>query len=225
MESWSLRECIWIGLAAGMSLQVWAAGEEAAASSEQIKKKEEKAMTEAKKPELAVFGQGCFWCAEAIYQRVPGVKKVESGYSGGKVEHPTYEQVCSGVSGHAEVIRIEFDPEKVSYEKLLDIFFTTHDPTTLNRQGNDSGTQYRSVVFYLSEAQKKAAGASKEKWDKSKHFKSPIVTEISAAGAFHKAEEYHQNYFNLNPEQGYCRAVIRPKVDKFEKEQAKKTEK
>jgi len=182
--------------------------------------KEEKAMGTAK-TEYATFGQGCFWCAEAIFQRLPGVVKVESGYCNGKTENPTYKQVCSGDSGHAEVVRIEYDPAKVSYEKLLDTFFTTHDPTTLNRQGNDAGTQYRSGIYYHSDEQKKAAEAAKEKWNKSGRFKNPIVTEIEKAATFYKAEDYHQNYFNLNPDQGYCRVIIAPKVEKFEKEQKK----
>lgn len=171
-----------------------------------------------KMSEVATFGQGCFWCAEAIYQRVPGVSKVESGYCNGVVKNPTYKQVCGGDTGHAEVIRIEFDPTKVSYEKLLDTFFATHDPTTLNRQGNDAGTQYRSAIFHHSDEQKKTAESAKERWTKSGSFKNPIVTEIVAAETFYKAEGYHQNYFNDNPSQPYCRAIIAPKVEKFMKE-------
>ncbi|MCW8130019.1 MAG: peptide-methionine (S)-S-oxide reductase MsrA [Planctomycetota bacterium] len=169
------------------------------------------------KSEVATFGQGCFWCAEAIYQRVPGVTKVESGYSNGKTENPSYEDVCSGNTGHAEVIQVTFDPAKVSYEHLLDVFFKTHDPTTLNRQGNDRGTQYRSAIFFHSDAQKKAAEAAKEKWNKSGTYKDPIVTEIAQAEKFYKAEGYHQNYFNTHPNQPYCQYVIAPKVEKFEK--------
>lgn len=168
---------------------------------------------------IATFGGGCFWCVEAIYESVPGVKSVTSGYAGGKNENPTYKEVCSGESGHAEVVRIEFDPNQVSYEKLLDIFFATHDPTTLNRQGADIGTQYRSVVFYHSEEQKLATEKKKTALDASGEFGDPIVTEISEAPTFYSAEEYHQDYFRRNPNAGYCQMVIRPKLEKFRKSQ------
>ena len=164
--------------------------------------------------EIAVLGGGCFWCVEAIYAQLPGVKSVTSGYSGGGVANPTYEQVCTGSTGHAEVAKIVFDPTQTSYEKLLETFWHAHDPTTLNRQGADVGTQYRSVIFYHDEAQREVAEKVKKEfaptiWD------DPIVTEITAAEKFYKAEDYHQNYFNDNPGQGYCRIVINPKVQKF----------
>ncbi|MFN0173742.1 MAG: peptide-methionine (S)-S-oxide reductase MsrA [Saprospiraceae bacterium] len=163
--------------------------------------------------ELATLGGGCFWCVEAIYQELQGVLKVESGYSGGPSDNPTYREVCSGMSGHAEVIQITFDPAIVTVQDILHIFFTVHDPTTLNRQGNDAGTQYRSVIYYHSEAQKKAAlevmKDAQETWD------DPIVTEITAFEKFFKAEDYHQNYYKDNPNQGYCSFIIAPKVRKF----------
>lgn len=163
--------------------------------------------------EIATLGGGCFWCVEAIYQDLKGVIKVESGYSGGHVDNPTYREICSGLTGHAEVIQVTFDPAILAYEDVLNIFFTVHDPTTLNRQGNDSGTQYRSVIYYHSDAQKataeKVKKASQEIWD------DPIVTEITEFDKFYKAEEYHQNYFKDNPNQPYCSIVIAPKVKKF----------
>ena len=165
--------------------------------------------------EIATLGGGCFWCTEAIYQMLPGVKKVSSGYAGGTKENPTYKEVCSGNTGHAEVIQVEFDPKVVSYEKILETFWEAHDPTTLNRQGNDSGTQYRSIILYSTEAQKKAA--EKSKAEAQKNFAQPIVTEIVPLKLFYKAEGYHQDYYRTNPNQGYCRAIIRPKVEKFEK--------
>jgi peptide-methionine (S)-S-oxide reductase len=165
--------------------------------------------------EFATIGGGCFWCVEAVFQRIPGVKSVASGYAGGRTENPTYKQVCTGVTGHAEVTRIEFDPKVISYEKLLDYFWDAHDPTTLNRQGADEGTQYRSIVLYSDEAQKAAAEKSKAKAQNK--FKSPIVTEIVPLTHFYPAEDYHQDYYNQNSNQPYCRAVIRPKVDKIEK--------
>ena len=162
--------------------------------------------------ELATYGGGCFWCVEAIFQRLDGVKSVASGYAGGKKDNPTYEEVCTGQSGHAEVIQIEYDPKKISFNDLLDVFWLAHDPTTLNRQGADRGTQYRSVIFYHDEKQKLAAEASKK--TASPQFKDPIVTEISPLPKFFKAEGYHQNYFNRNPNASYCTFVIRPKLDK-----------
>lgn len=168
--------------------------------------------------EVAVFGAGCFWCVEAIYQRVNGVIHVESGYAGGHVENPTYRQVTSGRTGHAEVTRVEFDPSVISYEELLEVFWHTHDPTTLNRQGADVGTQYRSAIFYLDDEQKKTAEASLEKTDKSGLWESPIVTEITSLTNYSTAEDYHQNYFNNNPNAGYCSIVIAPKVAKFKKD-------
>jgi peptide-methionine (S)-S-oxide reductase len=166
---------------------------------------------------LATFGNGCFWCTEAIFQQVDGVTKVVSGYAGGKVKNPTYKEVCSGLTGHAEVIQLTYDPKKVSYEELLEIFWQTHDPTTLNRQGADVGTQYRSVIFYLTDAQKALAVEFKKKLNESGAFDNPIVTEISPLTEYYPAEDYHQNYFNLNGSAPYCSYVIQPKIDKFKK--------
>ncbi|BBG65833.1 peptide methionine sulfoxide reductase MsrA [Hydrogenimonas sp.] len=166
--------------------------------------------------ERAVLGGGCFWCLEAVYEEVKGVEEVVSGYAGGTVENPTYEAVCSGSTGHAEVVEIMFRPDVVSFEELLDIFWSIHDPTTLNRQGADVGTQYRSVIFYRNEKQKEIA--KKSKAEAQKRFSSPIVTEISPLEKFWPAEEYHQDYFRKNPYHGYCRAVVAPKVEKFKKE-------
>lgn len=167
--------------------------------------------------ETATFGAGCFWCVEAVFQELAGVLSVESGYSGGTVDNPSYKEVCRGTTGHAEVCRITFDPSKVSYAKLLEVFWKTHDPTTLNRQGNDEGTQYRSVIFHHSSEQKALAEEIKKKLDASGAWERPIVTEISPAAKFYKAEDSHQNYFRLNPEQGYCRYIIAPKMEKFRK--------
>ena len=168
--------------------------------------------------EVATLGAGCFWCVEAIYQQLDGVIKVESGYSGGQVAYPTYEAVCTGNTGHAEVIQVTFDPQKISFKELLEVFFRTHDPTTLNRQGADVGTQYRSAIFYHSEEQRKTAEAVKQETDGAKIWDDPIVTEIARFDAFYKAEEYHQNYYNQNANQPYCRMVINPKLNKFKKE-------
>jgi peptide-methionine (S)-S-oxide reductase len=163
------------------------------------------------------FGTGCFWCTEAVFQQLKGVKSVVSGFSGGHVENPSYEQVITGGTGHAEVGQIEFDPEQISFDDLLEVFFDTHDPTTLNRQGNDIGPQYRSVIFYHTEEQREIAERVKNTNDASGNWKKPIVTEITAFDAFYPAEDYHQNYFRNNPNQGYCRYVIAPKLQKFEK--------
>ena len=180
--------------------------------------RDDKAMTNSgEKTETATFGGGCFWCIEALFQRVKGVRSVTSGYAGGRVADPTYKQVCSGRTGHAEVVRIEFDPTVVPYDSLLDTFFDVHDPTTLNRQGADVGTQYRSVILVHSKAQQKAAEAKKAELNASGKFKRRIVTQISPAGRFYSAEDHHQNYYRDNPRAPYCRAVIRPKVEKFEK--------
>jgi len=167
--------------------------------------------------EIATFGGGCFWCVEAVFQRMKGVDTVISGYSGGSIDNPTYKQICTGTTGHAEVIQIYFDPNTVTFEELLEVFFNTHDPTTLNRQGNDVGTQYRSVIFYHSEKQKAIAETYKQQVDKQGVYKSPLVTEISPLKVFYPAEDYHQNYFNLNGREPYCSYVVRPKVEKFEK--------
>jgi peptide-methionine (S)-S-oxide reductase len=166
---------------------------------------------------FATFGTGCFWCTEAVFQQLKGVKSVVSGYSGGTAANPSYEQVCTGATGHAEVCQIEYDPHLISYEELLEVFFNTHDPTTLNRQGNDVGTQYRSVIFYHDEEQRKTAEKVRNELEAKKVFKQPIVTEITAFKHFYPAEDYHQNYFRNNPNQGYCRYVIAPKLAKFEK--------
>lgn len=163
--------------------------------------------------ESITLGGGCFWCLEAVYQLVDGVKSVVSGYSGGFKENPTYREVCNETTGHAEVIQIQFDPTKLSVEKILDIFWVIHDPTTLNQQGNDIGTQYRSVIYYHSEEQKKIALASISKAQE--NFKNPITTEVKAIDKFYKAEDYHQNYYNDNPNVPYCAYVVRSKVDKY----------
>ena len=165
--------------------------------------------------ELATFGSGCFWCTEAVFQQLKGVSKVVSGYSGGRVANPTYQQVCTGTTGHAEVIQVTFDPSVISYPELLEAFWRSHDPTTLNRQGNDHGTQYRSVIFTHNDKQKQLAEVYKRKIDAAGVFSSPLVTEIVPFAAFYPAEDYHQNYFNANSRQPYCRAVIQPKLDKF----------
>lgn len=167
--------------------------------------------------ELATFGGGCFWCTEAVFLELKGVSKVVSGYTGGTTRNPTYEQICTGTTGHAEVIQITFDPSVVPYEKLLEVFWLTHDPTTLNRQGNDHGTQYRSAIFTHNERQRDVAGKYKKALEEAKVFKDPIVTEIVPIGDFYAAEDYHQNYFNRNPNQSYCRAVIPPKLEKLRK--------
>jgi peptide-methionine (S)-S-oxide reductase len=168
------------------------------------------------KTEFAVLGGGCFWCMEAVFERVPGVIAVVNGYSGGHVANPTYEQVCTHTTGHAEVVQIEFDPARVSYEHLLDVFWDAHDPTSLDKQGADEGPQYRSVIFYLNEAQK--AAAAKSKAAAQKQFSRPIVTEIVPLVKFWRAEDYHQHYFAKHPNQGYCAFVIRPKVMKLQQE-------
>ena len=172
--------------------------------------------------ETALFGGGCFWCLEAVFQRLPGVKSVESGYMGGRVENPTYREVCTGITGHAEVVRVGFDPSQISYRDLLDVFFTIHDPTTLNRQGNDVGTQYRSVIYYTSDEQRRAAEQVIAELTAAHEFSSPIVTAIEPAATFYVAEGYHQNYFNQNSEQPYCRFIITPKLEKFQKTFAEK---
>ena len=161
----------------------------------------------------AILGGGCFWCTEAVFEKINGVTEVVSGYAGGKSENPTYKEICTGKSGHAEVIRIIFDPTKISFAKILDIFGLCHDPTTLNRQGADVGTQYRSTIMYLSDEQKKIAEDWKRKL--SNKFADPVVTEIVKAPIFYQAEEYHQDYYRKNPNQGYCSYVIRPKLKKL----------
>jgi peptide-methionine (S)-S-oxide reductase len=165
--------------------------------------------------ELATFAGGCFWCLEAVFERLDGVKSVVSGYAGGKTDKPTYKAVCEGDSGHAEVVQIAFDPKVVSFSRLLDVFWEAHDPTTLNRQGADHGTQYRSAIFFHSPEQQAAAEGSKRAADSSGKFRSPIVTELAPLTRFWPAEEYHQDYFRRNPTAGYCRIVIDPKLDKL----------
>ena len=167
--------------------------------------------------DTATFGTGCFWCTEAIFQQLEGVINVTSGYSGGKVPNPTYEQVCSKTTGHAECLNIVYDPAKISFDELLEVFWKTHDPTTLNRQGADVGTQYRSVVFYHNAEQKAMTEKYKTELDKSGAFDNPIVTTLEPFTIFYPAENYHQNYYNNNGDEGYCQFVIRPKVEKFEK--------
>ncbi len=168
--------------------------------------------------ETATFGAGCFWCVEAVFQQLEGVHEVVSGYTGGTTVNPTYQAVCSEMTGHAEVIQIQFDPTVISYEELLEVFWHTHDATTLNRQGNDVGTRYRSAIFYHTEEQQRIAEQSKADMDKSDMWEDPIVTEITPIDTFYTAEDYHQNYFRLNSRQPYCQFVIHPKMQKFTKD-------
>ncbi len=170
------------------------------------------------KLDSAILGGGCFWCIEAILNELKGVEKVESGYSGGNIKNPTYQEVCTGKTGHAEVVKITFDPEIISYGKLIEIFFHIHDPTTLNRQGNDVGTQYRSVIFYNSEAQKKTAEEVIKNISDSGLWSDPVVTVVEALEAYYPAEDYHQDYYNNNKEKSYCSIVIAPKIAKFYEE-------
>ena len=172
-------------------------------------------MSQSDKKEVAILGAGCFWCVEAVFEELQGVEAVESGYTGGSVEDPTYQQICTGNTGHAEVARITFNPEVLTFKEVLEVFWKTHDPTTVNRQGADVGTQYRSAVFYLSESQKEEAEHYKKRLNDSGAYAAPIITEITKAGKYYPAENYHQDYFLQNPEQGYCRYVIQPKLEKF----------
>jgi peptide-methionine (S)-S-oxide reductase len=167
--------------------------------------------------EVATFAGGCFWCTEAVFLELDGVKKVVSGYIGGKTINPTYKDICNGDTGHAEAIQITFDPNRISFGQLLEIFFATHDPTTLNRQGNDIGTQYRSEIFYNNDAQKQISEEYIDLMSKENTFGKPIVTNVSAASKFYEAEDYHQNYYNQNKEQGYCSYIITPKIEKLQK--------
>jgi peptide-methionine (S)-S-oxide reductase len=201
-----MKQIVWLMLA--LSVAVARAGEPS-----------DKKMNTTNTTELATFGGGCFWCLEAVFERLDGVESVTSGYAGGKKEKPTYQEVCSGNSGHAEVVQIAFDAKRISYDKLLEIFWAAHDPTTMNRQGADVGTQYRSVIFYHSEAQKAAAEKSKEtaQW----RFPAPIVTEIVPLTRFYKAEDYHQDYFRNHPNAPYCAVVISPKLEKLKPKLAK----
>ena len=177
--------------------------------------KDTRIMNEQKKQEIATFGSGCFWCTEAVFERLDGVDRVVSGYSGGHVKKPSYKEVTSGQTGHAEVCQIFFNPEVISYEELLDVFWHTHDPTTLNRQGNDHGPQYRSVIFYHSAEQQKLSEKSKQAMEISGTFSHPIVTEIAEFTDFYEAEDYHQDFFANNPNQPYCTFIVKPKVEKF----------
>ena len=170
------------------------------------------------KSEIATLGGGCFWCVEAVFQRIEGVLSVKPGYAGGDIKNPTYKQICTGNTGHAEVAKIEFDPKKITYSQILNVFWQSHDPTTLNRQGNDVGTQYRSVIFFHDERQREAAEKSKIDADKSGYWDNKIVTEITLLNNYYDAEDYHDNYYNNNPNQPYCLFVIKPKLDKLEKQ-------
>lgn len=172
--------------------------------------------------EQATLAGGCFWCLEAVYLNVRGVEKVDSGYAGGRTTNPSYEDVCSGQTGHAEVVQLTYDPAAISFKELLEIFFTIHDPTTLNRQGADTGTQYRSAIFYHSADQKKEAEGMIATLEREKLFDAPIVTQVAPLDRFYPAEEYHRDYYRQNPNQGYCRAVIAPKVSKLRKQWEKK---
>lgn len=207
----TMKSIIFLVLLSGLAFQVSAQAQKSATMNKEL--------------EVATLGSGCFWCTEAVYLRVRGVESVVSGYSGGKVENPTYREVSSGLTGHAEVIQIKFNPQEITFGEILEIFWNTHDPTTLNRQGADEGPQYRSAIFYHSEEQKKVAEQYKVQLDKSGVFKNKIVTEITQFSAFYPAEDYHQNYYALNPNQGYCQYVIRPKVEKFNKQFASKLKK
>ena len=169
------------------------------------------------KSEIATLGGGCFWCVEAVFQRIEGVLSVKPGYAGGDIKNPTYKQICTGNTGHAEVAKIEFDPEKITYSQILNVFWQSHNPTTLNRQGNDVGTQYRSVIFFHDESQREIAEKSKIDADKSGYWDNKIVTEITLLNNYYDAEDYHDNYYNNNPNQPYCLFVIKPKLDKLEK--------
>lgn len=175
--------------------------------------------------EVATFANGCFWCTEAVFSEVKGVTSVVSGFTGGQVKDPSYEEVCTGTTGHAEALQITFDPKLITFTELLQIFWNTHDPTTLNAQGNDHGTQYRSGIFYHNEKQKVLSEQYKKQLDGSHVFKNPIVTEITPFTVFYPAENYHQRYFELNPNAGYCQFVIRPKVEKFRKQFSAKLKK
>ena len=170
------------------------------------------------KSEIATLGSGCFWCVEAVFQRIEGVISVKPGYAGGNIKNPTYKQICTGSTGHAEVAKIEFDPSKITYSQILNVFWQSHDPTTLNRQGNDVGTQYRSVIFFHNESQEEIAKKSKIDADKSGYWDNRIVTEVTLLNNYYDAEDYHDNYYNNNPNQPYCLFVIKPKLDKLEKQ-------
>ena len=177
------------------------------------------------KLEIATLGNGCFWCTETLFERLEGVENVSAGYTGGKIKNPTYKEICTGTTGHAEVIQIEFNPTIITFQEILEVFFSTHDPTTLNRQGGDIGTQYRSAIFYHSLAQKEIAIRFIQQLESEKVFAKPITTEVTALDVFYMAENYHQNYYNNNKTQGYCVAVINPKLEKFLKKYKNKLKK
>ena len=179
-------------------------------------------MNQSAPSEVATLAGGCFWCIEAVFREVDGVENVVSGYTGGTTVNPTYEQVCTGETGHAEAVQVTFDPAKISYREILEIFFSVHDPTTLNRQGADTGTQYRSAIFYHNEQQKAIAEELIRELNKARLWKKPIVTQIAPLDKFYPAEDYHQEYFSRHPEQAYCQMVISPKVNKFRKQWAKR---
>lgn len=193
------------------------AGDEAASDAQAADAPAKDAAEESAELETATFGMGCFWCGEAVFQQLKGVRSVTSGYTGGAVKDPSYEQVCSGLTGHAEVVQLEFDPKVISFDELLEVFWQTHDPTTPNRQGADIGTQYRSAIFYHNDKQKELAEHYKSELEAEHAFRKPIVTEITELSAFYPAEEYHQNYYNTHRKDGYCSAIIRPKVAKVKK--------
>lgn len=178
----------------------------------------DKNMDDKNKLETATFGAGCFWCVEAVFQKLEGIEKVTSGYSGGNVKNPSYREVTNGSTGHAEAVQIKYNPDIISYEQLLEVFWKTHDPTTLNRQGPDIGTQYRSVIFYHNEKQKQIAEQSRQKMDQSGYFSDPVVTEIKQYKNFYVAEDYHQDFYENNPNQPYCRFRIDPKMEKMQQE-------
>jgi peptide-methionine (S)-S-oxide reductase len=202
---------VYVGIVLAMSVAVYVRGKLAMSDTSSTAEPAEPPAGMA----TATFGNGCFWCTEAVFQRLKGVQKVVSGYSGGTVKNPTYRQVCAGTTGHAESIQITYDPAVIKYEELLEVFWKTHDPTTRDRQGNDVGPQYRSVIFYHSDDQKRLAEHYKKKLDESGAFNAPIVTEIVPFSVFYRAEDYHQNYFNDNARQPYCRIVIVPKLEKL----------
>ncbi len=209
---------VWCWAMALLLAPAWGVAQQAAPASE-VSRTASPDGSGTSQPELAkaTFGSGCFWCTEAIFQQLKGVHSVVSGYSGGKLPNPTYEQVITGLTGHAEVVQITYDPQVVNYEGLLQVFWQTHDPTTLNRQGNDIGTQYRSVIFYHDDDQKKLAEHFKTQLNATAAFGRPVVTEISSLDEFYPAEDYHQNYFERNKRKDYCKFVIAPKLDKFKK--------
>ena len=208
--------CLGLALAASVALPEGAFGQTTRNTRRSMN--ENKAADKPAKLEVATLGAGCFWCVEAVFEQLKGVAKVESGYAGGSVENPKYQQVCTGQTGHAEVCQVYFDPTVISYPEVLEVFFKTHDPTTLNRQGPDTGTQYRSAIFFHDDEQRKIAEQYRAQLDASGTWDNPIVTEIVPFTKFYPAESYHQDYFRLNPGQGYCSMVIQPKVTKFKKE-------